>query len=54
MRNLAGSVKERLGIALIEDAERRGVLQAGMTIVEITGGNMESASRSPRPYAATD
>jgi cysteine synthase A len=28
-----------LGVALIEDAERRGVLKAGMTIVEATGGN---------------
>jgi cysteine synthase A len=39
MRNPAGSVKDRLGVALIEDAERRGVLKAGMTIVEATGGN---------------
>lgn len=39
MRNPAGSVKDRLGIALIEDAERRGVLKPGKTIVEATGGN---------------
>lgn len=39
MRNPAGSVKDRFGVALIEDAERRGVLQEGMTIVEATGGN---------------
>jgi cysteine synthase len=39
MRNPAGSVKDRLGVALIEDAERRGILKAGMTIVEATGGN---------------
>jgi cysteine synthase len=39
MRNPAGSAKDRLGVALIEDAERRGVLKAGMTIVEATGGN---------------
>lgn len=39
MRNPAGSVKDRLGIAMIEDAERRGVLRPGMTIVEATGGN---------------
>jgi cysteine synthase len=39
MRNPAGSVKDRLGVALIEDAERRGVLKLGMTIVEATGGN---------------
>src|SRR3984885_5810913 len=39
MRNPAGSVKDRLGVALIEDAERRDVLKPGMTIVEATGGN---------------
>ncbi len=39
MRNPCGSVKDRLGVALIEDAERRGVLRPGMTIVEATGGN---------------
>lgn len=39
MRNPAGSVKDRLGVALIRDAERRGVLKAGATIVEATGGN---------------
>jgi cysteine synthase A len=39
MRNPAGSVKDRLAVALIEDAERRGLLREGMTIVEATGGN---------------
>ncbi len=39
MRNPCGSVKDRLGVALIEDAERRGVLHPGMTLVEATGGN---------------
>lgn len=39
MQNPCGSVKDRLGIALIEDAERRGVLRPGMTIIEATGGN---------------
>ena len=39
MRNPCGSVKDRLGVALIEDAERKGSLQPGMTIVEATGGN---------------
>ena len=39
MRNPCGSVKDRLGVALIEDAERRGILRSGMTIVEATGGN---------------
>ena len=39
MRNPCGSVKDRLGVALIDDAERRGVLRPGMTLVEATGGN---------------
>jgi cysteine synthase len=39
MRNPCGSVKDRLDLALIDDAERRGVLKPGMTLVESTGGN---------------
>ncbi|MEN3309064.1 MAG: cysteine synthase, partial [Micromonosporaceae bacterium] len=39
MRNPCGSVKDRVGVALIGDAERRGVLRPGMTLVEATGGN---------------
>lgn len=39
MRNPCGSVKDRLGVALIDDAERRGKLYPGATIVEPTGGN---------------
>jgi len=37
--NPAGSVKDRVGIAIIEDAERRGVLKPGGVIVEGTSGN---------------
>ena len=39
MQNPCGSVKDRLGVALIENAERQGVLRPGMTLVEATGGN---------------
>ena len=39
MRNPAGSVKDRVAVALVEDAERRGILRPGMTLVEATGGN---------------
>jgi cysteine synthase A len=39
MRNPCGSVKDRVGVALIEDADARGLLKAGMTIVGPTGGN---------------
>lgn len=33
------SVKDRLAIAIIEDAERRGTLKPGQTVVEATSGN---------------
>jgi|HubBroStandDraft_4_1064222.scaffolds.fasta_scaffold08105_1 cysteine synthase A len=39
MRNPCGSVKDRLGLALVEDAERNGRLHPGSVIVEATGGN---------------
>jgi len=38
-RNPCGSVKDRVGVALVEDAERRGVLTPGATLVEPTSGN---------------
>ncbi len=37
--NPGGSVKDRAGLAIITDAERRGVLQPGGTVVEGTAGN---------------
>jgi cysteine synthase A len=37
--NPMGSVKDRLGLGVIEDAERRGVLSPGQTVVEATSGN---------------
>jgi cysteine synthase A len=37
--NPGGSVKDRIGVAMLEDAERRGVLKRGGTIVEPTSGN---------------
>ena len=38
--NPGGSTKDRVALAMIEDAEAHGVLRPGMTIVEPTGGNM--------------
>ena len=38
-RNPGGSVKDRIAVAMIEDAERRGALRPGGTIVEPTSGN---------------
>lgn len=37
--NPGGSVKDRIAMAMIEDAERRGVLNPGATIIEPTSGN---------------
>jgi cysteine synthase A len=37
--NPAGSVKDRLAIAIIEDAEKTGKLKPGQTVVEATSGN---------------
>lgn len=37
--NPGGSIKDRIGLALIEDAEKRGALLPGGTIVEGTSGN---------------
>ncbi|WP_295821531.1 cysteine synthase A [uncultured Deinococcus sp.] len=38
-QNPGGSIKDRTALGLIEDAERRGVLKPGGTIVEPTSGN---------------
>jgi cysteine synthase len=37
--NPMGSVKDRLALGIIEDAERRGALRPGQTVVEATSGN---------------
>src|SRR5215217_2360751 len=37
--NPLGSVKDRIGMAMIEDAERRGILKQDTTIIEPTSGN---------------
>lgn len=37
--NPLGSVKDRIALAMVEDAEKRGVLKPGATIIEPTSGN---------------
>lgn len=37
--NPGGSIKDRIALAIVEDAEARGVLRAGMMMIEATAGN---------------
>ena len=37
--NPAGSVKDRVALAMVEDAEKKGILKPGATIIEPTSGN---------------
>ena len=37
--NPMGSVKDRLALGIIEDAEHRGALRPGQTVIEATSGN---------------
>jgi cystathionine beta-synthase len=39
MQNPGGSIKDRIGVSMIAEAERRGDLKSGATIVEATAGN---------------
>ncbi|MBH09744.1 MAG: cysteine synthase [Candidatus Marinimicrobia bacterium] len=41
--NPTGSYKDRMALAMIEGAEKRGILKPGMTVVEYTGGSTGSS-----------
>lgn len=41
--NPTGSYKDRMALAMIEEAEKRGALKPGMTVVEYTGGSTGSS-----------
>src|SRR5688572_5211853 len=41
--NPTGSYKDRMALAMIEGAERRGTLKAGMRVIEYTGGSTGSS-----------
>ncbi len=51
--NPLGSVKDRLALGIIEDAERSGELKPGQTVVEATSGKPASGSRWYVPRKAT-
>jgi len=39
LMNPGGSIKDRIGITMIEEAEKRGDLKPGATLIEATAGN---------------
>lgn len=50
MRNPSGSVKDRVAVAMIDDAEKRGLLMPGATIVEATAATPGSEWHSLQLY----
>lgn len=51
--NPGGSIEDRIALAIVDDAERRGALRPGDTLVEATAGNTAWGSPSWRRPAST-
>ena len=51
--NPGGSVKDRLALAIILDAEQKGLLKPGQTVVEATSGNTGIALAMAAAMSAT-
>ena len=51
--NPGGSVKDRIAVAIIQDAEQRGLLQRGAMLIEATAGNSGTGLTLVAAIAAT-